>query len=561
MAGIVRHTQQLVHPTWRWQQGGSDWYRHSESHELHKCTNLGTPPTPKLITGGVTANPKIGHRLLQNLSAPEGSREEGCQTRRCRTSGQCEVNSATGGAKQQSQRLGLPFVTPWFVYLLEGDSDLHGECLLCMEVFCSLASCCDCCKALSHNQFLCLMESIKDCTERRKASSSGFFLLWVDVSQPGTSRTMQKPGQVGRPGTASPKVEMVPASSLGPTTTTCGCHASFPGTGKAVHSALGTFCTVYGYGVGNSHCFTMAGSCPTTQDIEVSICHTASMPGGQTHTQDVDGGIYHKAPMLGGQPLIPSNGFIRSTGKEMPNALGRLPLALFMGMGLATAIWLSCPATAPLPRIWRSASAMPGSQTPFQDVEAGIYPYGSHAWWPAYHLLTPGESVPGSLPLIQEVSVEAGQLAPLPGGSGVGQGPSSPMPAGHPLSTTGTCEDDEEDVPPNQGVSPFLHLIGQVKAYLHMPSLEAPSSSQLMGVERGQGSVLPCQPSLTLPWSLIGQAVREDAQCRSLKEPKPCSPNFRLFRDWYGLARSFYLPEEPHWLLLWLTLSRRWNYI
>ncbi|XP_045128224.1 uncharacterized protein LOC123514390 [Portunus trituberculatus] len=51
--------------------------------------------------------------------------------------------------------------------------DPHEECLSCREVFCSLASHSDCCKALSHDQFLRFLDSIKDRTEKRKASSSG----------------------------------------------------------------------------------------------------------------------------------------------------------------------------------------------------------------------------------------------------------------------------------------------------------------------------------------------------------------------------------------------------
>ncbi|MPC87047.1 hypothetical protein E2C01_081895 [Portunus trituberculatus] len=119
--------------------------------------------------------------------------------------------------------------------------------------------------------------------------------------------------------------------------------------------------------------------------------------------------------------------------------------------------------------------------------------------------------------------------APVPGSSGVGQGLSAPMPVSHPLSAARSCEDDE-DVPPNQeNVSLFLHLIGQVRAYLYLPSPEDPSLSQLMGVERPQGSVLPCQPSVTLPLSLRAQAVHEEPYCTSIKEPKPCSVNFELF--------------------------------
>ncbi|MPC38389.1 hypothetical protein E2C01_031895 [Portunus trituberculatus] len=65
-----------------------------------------------------------------------------------------------------------------------------------------------------------------------------------------------------------------------------------------------------------------------------------------------------------------------------------------------------------------------------------------------------------------------------------------------------------------------------------------------MDVEREQGSVLPHHLSLTLPQSLMTQAVHEEAQCRSLKEPMPCSANLRLSKDWYGWARSLYLPDR-----------------
>ncbi|MPC52822.1 hypothetical protein E2C01_046701 [Portunus trituberculatus] len=139
----------------------------------------------------------------------------------------------------------------------------------------------------------------------------------------------------------------------------------------------------------------------------------------------------------------------------------------------------------------------PGGQTPFQDVEAAIC---HTAPMPGGQLIIPsrGLGLDETIPLSSvEASVVAGQPAPVPGGSGVSQGLSAPMPVGHPLSTAGTFDDDEEEVPPNQDVSPFLHLICQVKAYLHQPSPEAPSLSQLMGVKKVQGSVLPCQPSLS----------------------------------------------------------------
>ncbi|MPC23361.1 hypothetical protein E2C01_016405 [Portunus trituberculatus] len=183
-----------------------------------------------------------------------------------------------------------------------------------------------------HDQFLRLLKSIKDCTKRRMALSSGKrksspssrqlqkrmcrieeTLDWlslflsssqsspfsgfqtpasqVDSSQLGMSDAMHRPGWAGPAGAASLEVEIVLASALGPTTTTGGFHAPGPGSGKAAHSALGTFHTVYGGGVGNSHLAPMHGGCHTTQDMEVSICHTAPIPGGQTPFRDIDGGV------------------------------------------------------------------------------------------------------------------------------------------------------------------------------------------------------------------------------------------------------------------------------
>ncbi|MPC58361.1 hypothetical protein E2C01_052364 [Portunus trituberculatus] len=75
-------------------------------------------------------------------------------------------------------------------------------------------------------------------------------------------------------------------------------------------------------GFGDSHWFTMPGSRPTTRDTEVGNCHTAPMSGSQTPIQDIDGGVCHTASMPGSQPLIPSCGFICSSGKEMPSAPG-----------------------------------------------------------------------------------------------------------------------------------------------------------------------------------------------------------------------------------------------
>ncbi|MPC95376.1 hypothetical protein E2C01_090583 [Portunus trituberculatus] len=95
---------------------------------------------------------------------------------------------------------------------------------------------------------------------------SGFQTLasQVDGSQPGMSGAMQRPGQAGPAGAASPEIEMVLTSAAGPTTTTGGFCAPVPGTGKAVHSALSTFCTIYGGGIGDSHPAPTPSSCPTT---------------------------------------------------------------------------------------------------------------------------------------------------------------------------------------------------------------------------------------------------------------------------------------------------------
>ncbi|MPC59062.1 hypothetical protein E2C01_053078 [Portunus trituberculatus] len=57
----------------------------------------------------------------------------------------------------------------------------------------------------------------------------------VDGSHPGTSGAMLRPGRAGTASAAGPKVEMVPASTMGPTTTVGGFHAPVPAIGKAVH--------------------------------------------------------------------------------------------------------------------------------------------------------------------------------------------------------------------------------------------------------------------------------------------------------------------------------------
>ncbi|MPC58360.1 hypothetical protein E2C01_052362 [Portunus trituberculatus] len=243
--------------------------------------------------------------------------------------------------------------------------------------------------------------------------------------------------------------------------------------------------------IGICHTVPMPGSQTPFQDVEVGVCHTAPMPSGQTPFQDVEVGVYHMAPMPGGQPIIPSCGL--GVSETIPRTLG-VELGTIMSDGLL----------------------------PSQSVSVG-----------ASHKAS------------MEVSVEAGRPTVVPGGSGLGQCLSAPMPVGHPLSTEQSYEDEEEDVAPNQvGVSPFLHLIGQVRDHLHLPAPKAPSLSHLTGVERAQGSVLSSNPFFSFPRLLMAQAVREEAQCRSLKEFKPCSANFQLSRDWYGRARSFYLPEE-----------------
>ncbi|MPC42467.1 hypothetical protein E2C01_036089 [Portunus trituberculatus] len=409
-------------------------------------------------------------------------------------------------------------------YMLSS-ADPHGECLSCREVFCSLASHCDCCKTLSHDQSLHLLESLKDHKERRKASSfgkhkspksgqlqkhaqdggngspfSGFQTVasQVDGSKLGMSGAMQRLGRA-RTAVAAWACWHPPQAQQQQQVKQC--------------SALGTFCTVYGGGVGNSHLALMPCGRPTTQDTEVGICHTVPKPGGQTPFQDVEAAIDHMASMHGGQLIIPSHGL--GTGETIPLSLvvefGRSHAAKMSGVGV-------CP-LAPMP------GGHPLPRSGLGNVE-------------------PGGSVPGGLPLIQEASVEAGKPALVPGGSVVGQSLLAPMPVGHPLSAAGTCEGDWEEVLPNQeGVSLFLHLTGQGQG--HLPSPEAASSSELTDVERAQGSVLPCHPTLTFPQSLMVQAVHEEAKCRFLKEPKPCSANFQLSTDWVGRAMGALLAPPP----------------
>lgn len=267
----------------------------------------------------------------------------------------------------------------------------------------------------------------------------------------------------------------------------------------------------------------------------VGICRTVPTPGGQTPIRDTDCGVCHMAPVPGSQPLVPSRGLIRSTGKEVPGAPGtggnvysggvdncymtfipdsQLPIPS-IGLGLGETIPLSSVVefghnhaaklyggllltqnvsvgvTQNMSVGVTHKAAMPGDQTHVPCVGISVCPSSP---MPGNHLDL-GVSVLGGPPLIKETFSEAGLPAPLPSGSGVGQGLSAPIPVGHPFSAGGTCEDDELEVPPNQeGVSLFLHLIGQVRAYLLL-SPETPSSSQLTGVERAQLSF--ALPALT----------------------------------------------------------------
>ncbi|MPC44971.1 hypothetical protein E2C01_038653 [Portunus trituberculatus] len=124
------------------------------------------------------------------------------------------------------------------------------------------------------------------------------------------------------------------------------------------------------------------------QDTKVSICHTAPMPGGQTPICDIDGGVCHMAPMPGGQSPFQEveAGFCHTAA--MPGGQLMIPSH---GLGIGVGV---CP-LAPMPG---------GYPLPRNDL--------GH--------VDPGESVQDSLPLIQKTSVEAGQPAPVPGGSGMG---------------------------------------------------------------------------------------------------------------------------------------------
>ena len=104
----------------------------------------------------------------------------------------------------------------------------------------------------------------------------------------------------------------------------------------------------------------------------------------------------------------------------------------------------------------------------------------------------------------------------------VSSGVLAPMPDGQP-SSAGACKDDEEEMLATKGaVSPFLHCIGLVRAFLQLSSPEALCSFQLMGIEWAKGSVLPSHTPVTLPWLLMAEAVCEEVQLWALNEPKLC---------------------------------------
>ncbi|MPC51960.1 hypothetical protein E2C01_045818 [Portunus trituberculatus] len=197
------------------------------------------------------------------------------------------------------------------------------------------------------------------------------------------SRAVERPGQAGPAGAASPEVEMVPVSTTCPTTTTTGVnHALVPGIGKAVHSALGTFGTAYGGGVGDTHWSTMPGGCPITQDMEVSVCHKAPMLGSQTTIQDIDGGVCHMAPMPDGQPFILSCGFNHGTGKEIPGAPGTFGTVYRVGVGDS------------------HRSTMPSGRPTTQEMEIGI----CHTTpMPGRQLIVPSLGLGENIPLSSRV--------------------------------------------------------------------------------------------------------------------------------------------------------------
>ncbi|MPC37134.1 hypothetical protein E2C01_030609 [Portunus trituberculatus] len=82
-----------------------------------------------------------------------------------------------------------------------------------------------------------------------------------------------------------------------------GFHALVPGTGKAVRSALGTFCTVYGGFVDDSSHARRLPQYPGYRGCHLP--YSSHAWHSQTAIQNIDSGICHMAPMPSGQPLIP----------------------------------------------------------------------------------------------------------------------------------------------------------------------------------------------------------------------------------------------------------------
>ena len=173
-------------------------------------------------------------------------------------------------------------------YLPSSNVDPHLSCLSCREVFCSLASRCDSCRNLSHDQFQRLLVGIKDRMERKMASASSATgkrkssssSQQLDKLMCRMEETLEKLSQVllysssgsSFSGFVSPASQM-DSSQPGPSGTQ----------GK----------TVYGGEVGVSHQAPMPGGHLTTQDTEVGICHTAPMLGGQTPIRDTVDGVCH----------------------------------------------------------------------------------------------------------------------------------------------------------------------------------------------------------------------------------------------------------------------------
>ena len=223
--------------------------------------------------------------------------------------------------------------------------------------------------------------------------------------------------------------------------------------------------------------------------------HTVPIPGSQTHSLDIEGGICSTALMPSSKSLIPRSGLSRD--KTNP---------------LLTVVGFSHGRSAP----------MPGGQPPIQDKDVSIshtvpMPSGQT---PIQHVgdICPTAPMPGGQPLLPHHNLGHGNAASVLGGlplghtygatslsasmsgghagivdSGVSHSLSAAIPSGQPHSLSGTCEDDEDDVLTSQElVSPFVQLIGRVRHFLQLLAPALPSSAHLTGIERAQGSALPC---------------------------------------------------------------------